>query len=120
MLTTPQDWTLASTGETFSPATSNLQNAYWSFKQMVVHQAFAGCGIRTGDLIGTGTLTGEDEGSACSLVEMTKAGTVDVVSPKGTKRRYVENGDQVCYRAWAGKGQDGRKVGFGECKGLVL
>lgn len=120
MLTTPQDWTLASTGETFSPATSNLQNAYWSFKQMVVHQAFAGCGIRTGDLIGTGTLTGEDEGSVCSLVEMTKAGTVDVVSPKGTKRRYVENGDQVCYRAWAGKGQDGRKVGFGECKGLVL
>ena len=76
--------------------------------------------MRTGDLVGTGTITGEDEGSVCSLVEMTKAGTVEIVSPKGSRRMFVEDGDEVCFRAWAGMGEKGRKVGFGECRAMVL
>ena len=38
--------------------TSNLKYLYWTPKQELVHHASAGCGLRTGDLIGTGTLSG--------------------------------------------------------------
>ena len=114
------DWTLGDTGETFSPSMSNLQNAYWSFAQMLAHHTAAGCPMRTGDLVGTGTITGEGEGEACSLVEMTGAGTREVSSPGASRRMYVEDGDNVCFRAWAGKGERGRRVGFGECRGVIL
>ncbi|OAL17734.1 hypothetical protein AYO22_11390 [Fonsecaea multimorphosa] len=53
------EWKLFSEGEVFNTSTSNLTNAYWSFAQMLTHHAFGGCEMRTGDLIGTGTITGE-------------------------------------------------------------
>jgi fumarylacetoacetase len=34
---------------------SNLRDAYWSPGQMLAHYASSGCGVRTGDLLGTGT-----------------------------------------------------------------
>jgi fumarylacetoacetase len=53
-------WKLSPEGETFDDvSTSHLTNAYWSFAQMLTHHAFGGCEMRTGDLIGTGTITGE-------------------------------------------------------------
>jgi fumarylacetoacetase len=115
-------WTLADKHETFSNATSNLQNAYWTFKQMLVHHAFGGCEMRTGDLVGTGTITGPDEGSICSLVELTKDGEIPVTTPAGNMRLYIEDGDEVVFTAWAGdKGKTpGAAVGFGECRGVIL
>lgn len=55
-------WNLSPEGETFDLSTSNLTNAYWTFAQMLTHHAFGGCEMRTGDLIGTGTITGEVSG----------------------------------------------------------
>jgi fumarylacetoacetase len=52
-------WKLSPEGEIFNVSTSNLTNAYWNFAQMLTHHAFGGCEMRTGDLIGTGTITGE-------------------------------------------------------------
>jgi hypothetical protein len=60
---------------------------------MVIYQAFPGYGIGTRHLTGTGKLICKDKGSVCSLLEMTKSGNVDMVSPKGTKRKYVEYGE---------------------------
>jgi fumarylacetoacetase len=116
-------WSLGKEGETFSATTSNLQNAYWSFKQMLTHHAFGGCQMRTGDLVGTGTITGEDEGSICSLVERTKDGKIPVKTPKGNTRMYVDDGDEVVFTAWAGSNgpeMDGKRVGFGTCGALIL
>ena len=53
------DWKLAGTDETFATSRSNLKNAYWTFKQMLTFHAFAGCPMRTGDLLGTGTISGD-------------------------------------------------------------
>lgn len=115
-------WSLGSEKETFCNSTSNLQNAYWTFKQMLVHHAFGGCEMRRGDLIGTGTITGEDEGSICSLVEMTRDGKVPIKTPAGNTRLYLEDGDEVVFTAWAGESgkRPGGEVGFGECRGLIL
>ncbi len=37
---------------------SNLKYMYWSFAQMVAHHTVNGCNLRTGDLLGTGTISG--------------------------------------------------------------
>jgi fumarylacetoacetase len=58
-LSISMSWKLSPEGETFDVSTSHLTNAYWSFAQMLTHHAFGGCEMRTGDLIGTGTITGE-------------------------------------------------------------
>jgi fumarylacetoacetase len=40
-------------------STSNLKYLYWTPYQQLTHHASAGCGMRTGDLIGTGTVSGD-------------------------------------------------------------
>lgn len=36
---------------------SNLRDLRWSPGQMVAHLASSGCGLNTGDLLGTGTIS---------------------------------------------------------------
>jgi len=117
-------WKLSPEGEIFNVSTSNLTNAYWSFAQMLTHHAFGGCEMRTGDLIGTGTITGEDNDSICSLVERTRNGTQQIQTFAGNKRYYVQDEDEVVFTGWAGKEGDsesaGGRVGFGTCSGIIL
>jgi len=40
-------------------STSNLKYLYWTPYQQLTHHASAGCGMQTGDLIGTGTVSGD-------------------------------------------------------------
>ena len=39
-------------------STSNLKYMYWSFKQQLAHHTVNGCNMNSGDLCGTGTLSG--------------------------------------------------------------
>ncbi|KIW73735.1 fumarylacetoacetase [Phialophora macrospora] len=123
-LSISMSWKLSPEGETFDVSTSHLTNAYWSFAQMLTHHAFGGCEMRTGDLIGTGTITGEDASSICSLVERTRNGTQPIHTPAGNKRLYVQDGDEVVFTGWAGDKADPalawRRVGFGVCTGVIL
>jgi len=51
-----------------------LGSMYWSFRDLIVHQTSNWCCINTGDLLGTGTISGsEDESHGC-LLELTKGG----------------------------------------------
>jgi fumarylacetoacetase len=53
---------------------SELGSMYWSFRDLLAHQTSNGCCINTGDLLGTGTISGsEDEAHGC-LLELTKGG----------------------------------------------
>ena len=36
-----------------------LQNMYWTPKQQLVHHTVTGCNVRPGDLMGSGTISGE-------------------------------------------------------------
>lgn len=40
-------------------STSNLRYLYWTPFQQITHHASAGCGLATGDLLGTGTISGD-------------------------------------------------------------
>lgn len=90
-------------------ARSCLRNSYWTFRQMLAFHTLSGCRMRTGDLIGTGTLSGEDTTSLCSLVEQRK---------HFPNRMFLQDGDEVVFTAWCGSPQG--RVGFGECRGVVL
>ncbi|KAM0263261.1 hypothetical protein ACHAPA_008875 [Fusarium lateritium] len=46
-------------GESTSLGTSNLRYLYWTPFQQLAHHASAMCGMQTGDLIGTGTISGD-------------------------------------------------------------
>lgn len=87
---------------------SNASSMYWSLEQCLTHQATAGCGLRTGDLLASVTVSGSgDEEHGC-LMEHMKAGEQP---PRG----YLEDGETVTLTGLCGDG-----VGFGECVGELV
>jgi len=75
--------------------------------------------MRTGDLLGSGTISGTDPGTQGSLLEQIQGGKVPLKLEGGEERRFLEDGDTITIRGWSGKGEDGL-VGFGECSGTIL
>eukprot|EP00192_Tetraselmis_astigmatica_P011379 CAMPEP_0117694766 /NCGR_PEP_ID=MMETSP0804-20121206/27675_1 /TAXON_ID=1074897 /ORGANISM="Tetraselmis astigmatica, Strain CCMP880" /LENGTH=351 /DNA_ID=CAMNT_0005508581 /DNA_START=389 /DNA_END=1444 /DNA_ORIENTATION=- len=99
---------------------SNYQNLNWTLAQFIAHHSRGGCNLRTGDLMGTGTISGETEGSYGSMLELCWGGTRQVELPgsDGCTRTFLEDGDTVIFEGYC-QG-DGFRVGFGHCTGLVL
>jgi fumarylacetoacetase len=96
----------------------NLRDLYWSIAQLVTHHASSGCNLRPGDLFGTGTISGPEQGSEGCLLEMTHRGKPLRLS-SGETRSFLEDGDTVIFRAYAQR--DGLpRMGFGECRGTLL
>jgi fumarylacetoacetase len=91
---------------------------YWTVAQMVAHHTSNGCSLRPGDLFGSGTLSGTEPGSAGCLLEMTRGGRDPITLPNGETRRYLEDGDEVCFRAHCRRAGY-ITIGFGECRGWV-
>ena len=54
---------------------SSLSNLTWSFAQMLAHHTSTGCPMNSGDLIGSGTISGETKDSRGCLLELTWRGT---------------------------------------------
>lgn len=95
----------------------NLQDLYWTPAQMLAHHSSNGCNLRPGDLMGTGTISGQSPASRGCLLEITSAG-LPLVLPDGETRRFLEDGDEVIFRGYCER--EGRaRVGFGECRGVL-
>ncbi|KAF3929551.1 Fumarylacetoacetase [Dactylella cylindrospora] len=97
--------------------TSNAKNLLFSFPQMIAHHTITGCAMRTGDLLGSGTISGTDKSSVGCFLEATQNGKEEI-DIGGIKRKWLENGDEVVLRGYAGSGEG--RVGFGECAGVIL
>ena len=92
---------------------------YWSTAQIVAHHSSNGCNLQPGDLIGTGTLSTDSDGGLGSLLEISRGGQAPVELPSGEARSFLEDGDEICLRAWCER--DGAvRIGLGECVGRVL
>ena len=98
--------------------TSRLEWAYWSFRSIIAHQAIGACGMQSGDIAATGTVSGTTSDSLGCLLEMTMDGKKTFQLQSGSTRSYLEDGDQVRISGFAGPSGSG--VGFGECVGKVL
>lgn len=97
---------------------SNAKHLYWDHRQQLTHHSSNGCHMHTGDIYGTGTISGPTPDSLGCLLERTKGGKEPLNLPNGEVRRYLEDGDTVTMRGWC-QGSDHR-VGFGEVATTVL
>ncbi|MFJ4371826.1 fumarylacetoacetase [Pseudomonas japonica] len=98
---------------------SNTLSMYWTVAQMVAHHSVNGCQLQSGDLFGSGTLSGAEPGQFGSLLEITEGGKHPVELASGEVRKFLEDGDEIILRARARR--DGvASIGFGECRGKVV
>ena len=94
---------------------------YWTAKQQLVHHAVTGCDMKPGDLLASGTISGEAENSYGSMLELCWQGTKEVGPlSDGSMRKFLRDGDTVIMRGTCTHPTDGYKIGFGECSGTVL
>lgn len=104
--------------EPFRLCTSNFRHLYWTMAQQLAHHTINGCNIRPGDLYASGTISGPDEDSYGSLLELTWRGSKPIQLPSGEQRTFIEDGDEIIMTGFA-QG-NGYKIGFGEVTGKIL
>jgi fumarylacetoacetase len=92
---------------------------YWTGAQMLAHLSANGATTRTGDLYGSGTVSGPREDQYGSLIELTAAGAKPLELPDGTWRTFLEDGDEVTLTGTA-PGPSGSRIGLGEVTGRIL
>ncbi|MFZ3584606.1 fumarylacetoacetase [Loktanella sp. DJP18] len=97
---------------------TNMQELYYSAAQQLAHHASSGCAMRTGDLLGSGTISGPDPHSYGSMLEMTWGGKNPITLADGGARTFIEDGDTLTLTGHALG--DGYRVGFGHCTGTIL
>ena len=98
---------------------SSARHAYWGLGQMVTHHTQNGCNLRTGDLLGSGTQSGPEEGEQGCLLELSRGGREPITLANGEIRAFLEDGDTVTLRGWCER-SGYRRIGFGECSATVV
>lgn len=91
---------------------------YWTAAQLVAHHASNGCNLAPGDLLGTGTLSGQADTSWGSLMEISRNGTSAIELASGESRTFLEDGDEVIMTAYA-EAEGFVRIGFGECRARI-
>jgi fumarylacetoacetase len=93
--------------------------AYWTVAQLVTHHTVNGCSLGSGDLFGSGTLSGPRPEQAGSLLELSVGGQKPITLANGEQRAFLLDGDSVTLRGQCRR--DGfRRIGFGHCTATVL
>ncbi len=105
-------------GEEKTVCNSNYKHMYWNMNQQLAHHSINGCNINCGDLLASGTISGPEEGSFGSMLEISWRGTKPVSMPDGSERKFINDGDTVIFRGAASN--KNYKVGFGELISEVL
>ncbi len=94
-------------------ARTNARHLYWSAAQQLTHMTVNGASLRTGDLFGSGTISGPQPDQRGCLLELTWNGAEPLLLDDGSMRAFLEDGDEVVLR---GRGGD---VALGEVRGRI-
>ena len=105
-------------GEETTVCQSNFKHMYWNMAQQLAHHTVNGCNINIGDMMASGTISGKEENSFGSMLELSWGGTQPIQLKDGSKRKFIEDGDTVTMRGYAQNGDI--RVGFGEVSAKVL
>jgi len=98
---------------------TNFKYLYWSMKQQLTHHTITGCAMSSGDLLGSGTVSGPTDDSLGSMLEVSWKGTRSLkLNESGEERKFLQDGDTVIMKAEC-RGE-GYKIGFGSCVGKIL
>lgn len=97
---------------------SNYRYMYWNIAQQLAHHTVNGCNVRVGDMMASGTISGESPDTYGSMLELSWAGKRPIILQDGSERTFVEDGDRITMRGYAGSGAN--RVGFGEATAVLL
>ncbi len=107
----------------------SFTNLYWTFAQMLTHHSSNGCNLRPGDMLGSGTVSGQTRDSRGCMLELTWDGDqqnalpgsqrTPIKLPTGEERKFLADGDTVIFRGFC-ETREHRRIGFGICLGQVL
>lgn len=99
-------------------SSSNFKHLYWTPQQQLAHHTVTGCNINPGDLMGSGTISGESPNSCGSMLELAWKGTRPISLKDGTTRKFLQDYDEIIIRGYCVG--DGYRIGFGSCTGKLL
>jgi fumarylacetoacetase len=95
-------------------ARTNARHLYWSAAQQLAHMTVNGASLRTGDLFGSGTISGPGRDERGSLLELSWNGAEPIALDDGSTRTFLQDGDEVVLR-----GSGGDAVVLGEVRGRI-
>ncbi|MEP6796306.1 MAG: fumarylacetoacetase [Saprospiraceae bacterium] len=97
---------------------SNFKYMYWNMCQQLAHHTSNGCNVCVGDLMASGTISGHDQGSFGSMLEICWGGKDPITLSDGKLRSFIEDGDRVTIRGWAENSE--KRIGFGEVYNRIV
>ncbi|MEP6872888.1 MAG: fumarylacetoacetase [Burkholderiales bacterium] len=98
---------------------SGTELLYWTVAQMLAHHTSNGSALDSGDLLGSGTVSGDGADALGSLLEITAGGSRPLTLPGGEQRTFLADGDEVILTGRCeAPGHAG--IGFGQCSATVL
>jgi fumarylacetoacetase len=102
---------------------TSFKHQYWSIAQMVTQHTMGGCNLQSGDLLGSGTISGPTAAEAGAMIELTLGGRQPIALEGGDgqpeQRGFLLDLDTVILKGWCAA-PDRVRIGFGECRGEVL
>lgn len=109
------------TPENGTPTTvskSNFKYLYWTMAQQLAHHTVNGCKVNSGDMMGSGTISGPTPDSFGSMIELTWRGEKPLTLNDGSIRKFIQDNDTVTLRGYCQK--NGVRIGFGEVSTKLL
>ena len=97
---------------------SNFKYMYWTMSQQLAHHTCNGCRVNSGDMMGSGTISGPTPNSFGSMLELTWGGKNPIKMNDGTERKFINDNDTVIMKGFC-KNNDIR-IGFGEVSSKLL
>lgn len=97
---------------------SNFKYMYWTMAQQLAHHTSNGCRVNSGDMMGSGTISGPTEDSFGSMLELTWSGKNPIKMNDGSERKFINDNDTVIIRGYCKN--DEVRIGFGECSSKLL
>lgn len=105
-------------GEETVLAKSNFKYLYWNMSQQLAHHTINGCPVFSGDMMGSGTISGPTPDSYGSLLELAWKGEKPVKLNDGSQRVFVEDNDTVIMRGYCEN--EHYRIGFGSVRSKLL
>ena len=97
---------------------SNFKYMYWSMSQQLTHHTSNGCRVNSGDMMGSGTISGSRTDSYGSMLELTLGGKNPIKLNDGTERKFINDGDTVIMKGFCKN--NGVRIGFGAVSSKLL
>ena len=105
-------------GEATLVSKSNFKYMYWTMSQQLTHHTSNGCRINSGDMMGSGTISGPTPDSYGSMLELTWGGKNPIQLKDGTERKFINDNDTVTMKGYCQN--SAVRIGFGEVSSKLL